>query len=138
LTGKEPCLDPASPRSDRRRLGRALAAGPSGSGPRQLAEQAGGCSPRLPDLPTFQQGGIPDIDARAFWGFLGQAALPEAIQTRMEAALRQVFEQPAVQARLADLGMDVSMQGPAGFKAFLDAQMDLWGRVVRERNIRPD
>ncbi len=57
---------------------------------------------------------------------------------RMEAALRQVVEQPAVQARLADLAMDVSMQGPAGFKAFLDAQMDLWGRVVRKRNIRPD
>lgn len=105
---------------------------------RMLAQTGATRSPRLPDLPTFQQGGIPGIDARAFWGFLGQAALPEAIQMRMEAALKQAFEQPAVQARLADLAMDVSLQGPAGFKAFLDAQMDLWGRVVRERNIRPD
>ncbi len=105
---------------------------------RPIAQTGATRSPRKPNLPTFAEGGIPGLDARAFWGFLGQAALPEAIQQRMETALKTVMSQEAVRNRFADLAIDVDPQGPAGFRSFLDAQMDLWGRVVRERNIRPD
>jgi tripartite-type tricarboxylate transporter receptor subunit TctC len=40
---------------------------------------------------------------------------------------------------LADpLGIDVVASAPEEFAAFLDRQMETWGRVVRENDIRPD
>jgi tripartite-type tricarboxylate transporter receptor subunit TctC len=103
-----------------------------------LAQTGATRSPTMPDIPTLAEAGVPGIDARAFWGFLGPANLPPAIKSRMEAELRAVLDQPAVRARIAALGMDLAPQGEAGFARFLSAEIATWGRVVRENNIRPD
>jgi tripartite-type tricarboxylate transporter receptor subunit TctC len=105
---------------------------------RPVAQSGGVRSPKLRDVPTFQEAGIPGIDARAFWGFLGPAATPAPILARMEAALREAIAEPAVRERIEGLGVDLDPQGAEGFRAFLSAQIATWGRVVRERNITPD
>jgi tripartite-type tricarboxylate transporter receptor subunit TctC len=105
---------------------------------RPVAQSGGTRSPKLRDVPTFQEVGIAGIDSRAFWGFLGPAATPAPIIARMEAALREAIAEPAVRERMEGLGVDVEPQGPEGFRAFLSAQIATWGRVVRERNITPD
>ncbi len=94
---------------------------------------------QMPNVPTLAEVGVPGVDARAFWGVLGPAALPAAMKTRMEAACRQVLALPEVLGRLTDqLGVEVIAGDGAAFGSFLDAQMEAWGRVVRENNIRPD
>ena len=46
---------------------------------------------------------------------------------------------PEVRARLSGpLGIEVVGSTPEAFGGFLDTQMETWGRVVRENNIRPD
>ena len=93
----------------------------------------------LPQVPTMAELGVPGINAQAFWGVLGPATTPVPIRTRMEAAVREVLNLPEVRARLTDqLGIDVVAGDGAAFGAFLDRQMEVWGRVVRENNIRPD
>lgn len=103
-----------------------------------LAQTGARRSPSWPDLPTLAEAGIPGIDASAFWGFLGTAGTPQPVIARMEAALRKALEVPAVRERIATMQIDLDPQGPAAFGAFLDRQMETWGRVVRENNIRPD
>jgi tripartite-type tricarboxylate transporter receptor subunit TctC len=103
-----------------------------------LAQTGATRSPSMPDIPTLAESGVPGIDARAFWGFLGPARLPPAISQRMEAALRGVLAIPEIRARVIGLGIDLDPQGEAGFGPFLSAQIATWGRVVRENNIRPD
>ena len=95
-------------------------------------------SPSMPEVPTFQEAGIPGIDARAFWGFLGPANLPGAIVQRMEAALRRAVAVPELRDRIVGLGIDLDPQGGQAFGRFLATQIETWGRVVRENNIRPD
>ena len=95
-------------------------------------------SPSMPDVPTFQEAGIPGIDAHAFWGFLGPANLPPAIVARMDAALRAAVAVPETRERITGLGIDLDPQGGPEFGRFLAAQIAIWGRVVRENNIRPD
>jgi tripartite-type tricarboxylate transporter receptor subunit TctC len=92
----------------------------------------------MPDIPTLAEAGVPGIDARAFWGFLGPANLPPAIKQRMEAEIRATLDKPEVRQRVLGLGIDLDPQGEAGFARFLSAQIATWGRVVRENNIRPD
>lgn len=103
-----------------------------------LAQSGAARSPSMPDIPTFAESGILGIDARAFWGFLGPANLPPAIKQRMDAVLRRTLAVPEVRERVIALGIDLDPQGEEVFGPFVARQMDLWGRVVRENNIRPD
>jgi tripartite-type tricarboxylate transporter receptor subunit TctC len=103
-----------------------------------LAQTGATRSPSMPAIPTLAESGIPGIDARAFWGFLGPANLPPAIRQRMEAALRRALDIPEVRERILSLGIDLDPQGEAVFGPFVARQMETWGRVVRENNIRPD
>jgi tripartite-type tricarboxylate transporter receptor subunit TctC len=93
----------------------------------------------LPNVPTMAEVGVPGINALAFWGVLGPATTPAPLRARMEAAVREVLAQADIRTRLTDqLGVDVVAGDGAAFGTFLDGQMDTWGRVVRENNIRPD
>jgi tripartite-type tricarboxylate transporter receptor subunit TctC len=103
-----------------------------------LAQTGATRSPSIPDVPTLAEVGVPGVDARAFWGFLGPANLPPAIKQRMEAEIRAALDRPELRARVIGLGIDLDPQGEAGFARFLSAQIATWGRVVRENNIRPD
>lgn len=103
-----------------------------------LAQTGATRSPSMPNIPTLAEAGIPGIDARAFWGFLGPANLPPAIKQRMEAAVRKALDVPEVRERVIGLGIDLDPKGEDVFGPFVTRQMELWARVVRENNIRPD
>ena len=103
-----------------------------------IAQTGATRSPSMPDIPTLAESGVPGIDARAFWGFLGPAGLPDPIKQRMEAAIRAALAIPEVRARVIGLGIDLDPQGEGAFRPFLSRQIATWGRVVRENNIRPD
>ncbi len=103
-----------------------------------LAQTGATRSPSMPELPTLAEAGVPGIDARAFWGFLGPAGLPAPVKARMEGALRGALDQPELRGRVTGLGIDLDPQGEEGFARFLSAQIATWGRVVRENGIRPD
>ena len=106
---------------------------------RPLAQTGAKRSALFPDLPTVAEQGLPDIDALAWWGLLAPARVPEAIQRRFHAALVKALAEPELRARLTGpLGIDVVGSTPEDFGAFLKQQMALWGRVVRENNIRSD
>lgn len=106
---------------------------------RPLAQTGGQRSPHFPDLPTVSESGVPGIDALAWWGFIGRAGVPEPIVRRVHAALAKALTVPEVSARLnGPLGVDVVGSSPEAFATFLDTQMTVWGRVVRDNNIRPD
>jgi tripartite-type tricarboxylate transporter receptor subunit TctC len=105
---------------------------------RAVAQSGATRSPKLPDIPTLAEAGLPGIDARAFWGFLGPAATPAPMLARMEAALREAIAVPETRARIEALGIDLDPLGPAAFRAFLAAQIATWGGIVRARNITAD
>ncbi|MBX6376209.1 MAG: tripartite tricarboxylate transporter substrate binding protein [Acetobacteraceae bacterium] len=106
---------------------------------RPLAQTGARRSPLFPDLPTVAESGIPGIDALAWWGMLAPARTPDAVVRRVHAALKEALDQPEVRARLTGpMGIDVEASSPEEFGAFLERQMEVWGRVVRENNIRPE
>ena len=106
---------------------------------RPLAQTGAKRSALFPDLPTVAEQGLPGIDALAWWGLLAPARVPEPIQRRFHAALVKALAEPELRARMTGpLGIDVIGSTPEEFGAFLQAQMALWGRVVRENNIRSD
>jgi tripartite-type tricarboxylate transporter receptor subunit TctC len=56
----------------------------------------------------------------------------------MNAAINRAMKNPDVAARLDAQGIDVMGGTPQAGQAFLERQMDIWAKVVRENNIKPD
>ncbi len=98
------------------------------SGPHRL--------PSLPNLPTFLELGWPQPNAGTWQGILVQGSTPPAQVARLEAALREVMQDPAIKARVAELGGEVRTEGAAAFRTQLRADAESLGRVIRENNIR--
>ncbi len=92
--------------------------------------------PQLPDVPTVSEQGLPEFEAQAWWGMLGPAGIPAEIVARMNAEMAKVLKIPAVQERLTQMGVQVTASSPEDFGKFVRNEVDRWGKVVRENNIK--
>jgi tripartite-type tricarboxylate transporter receptor subunit TctC len=61
-------------------------------------------SPSLPDVPTFGESGY-DVVSTTARGYSAPAGLPDAVSAKLEAAVKAAIENPDVQAKIADLGL---------------------------------
>ena len=96
-------------------------------------------SQSMPDVLALAEQGFPGFSALAWWGVLGPAGIPQPIVTRFNAELAKVVNQPELRAQLADqLGMDLVLSSPEQLQKFVAAEMERWGKVVREHNIRAE
>jgi tripartite-type tricarboxylate transporter receptor subunit TctC len=89
----------------------------------------------LPDLPTVGET-LPGYEAYEWNGvFVPTGTAPEIVQ-RLNAGLNAVLREPAVQERLKGLNVEYRENSPADFRAFVASEIDKWGKVVREANIK--
>jgi len=100
------------------------------SGPKRLAA--------LPEVPTFAEVGWPMADAGTWQGVMVQGRTPPAQVDRLLAAIRAVMAQPAVAARLAELGGEPRTEGPEMFRTWLARESKTYGDIVRRHNIKPE
>jgi len=92
--------------------------------------------PSMPDVPTFAEAGLPNVDASSYWGVLGPAAVPRPIVDRMATVMNDAVKTPALQPRLRDLGYTVIAGGPAAYAANIKSEREKWGAVIRRANIK--
>ena len=59
-----------------------------------------------PDLPTFQEAGLPGYESLTWFGLYGPAGLPDEIRDKAYAAFTKSIQDPKVQERLQNLGVD--------------------------------
>jgi tripartite-type tricarboxylate transporter receptor subunit TctC len=100
------------------------------SGPHRLAS--------LPALPTFAELGWPHPNAGTWQGVLVQGNTPPAVVAKLEDALRQVMQEPAVRQRVAELGGEPRTEGAQAFRDQLRADTASLGKVIREHRITLD
>ena len=88
--------------------------------------------PELPDVPTIAEAGVPGFEATLWLCLLAPAGTPDAIVQRLSAAIAQVLQDPEVLKQLHTAGIAPHYLAPAALGAFLGAEHEKWGRVVRE------
>jgi tripartite-type tricarboxylate transporter receptor subunit TctC len=94
-------------------------------------------SPVLPDVPALAEQGFPGFSALAWWGIFGTAGTPKPILDKLHAALVKALNAPDVRKQLGEtLGMDITASSPEDTQKFVMSQMERWGKVVRDNNIR--
>lgn len=85
----------------------------------------------LPDVPTVAEAGLPGFHFESWLGLLGPASTPKAEVERINNAMQKVLAMPAVQERLARLGVDTGTMSPSEFQKLLRADWDLAGTLVK-------
>jgi tripartite-type tricarboxylate transporter receptor subunit TctC len=92
----------------------------------------------LPDLPSMVEAGVPDFDITSWQGWLGPANMPKDVVTRLNAEVRKVIENPEIKKQLAERGMDAFSGTPEQFAKFVDEQLVLWTRLIKDAGIEPE
>jgi tripartite-type tricarboxylate transporter receptor subunit TctC len=95
-------------------------------------------SDKLPGVMTTAEQGYPEVQALLFSSLLAPAATPLPIIRRMNAEAVKALKSPEVEKRLEDLGAVPAPTSPEEFAAILKRDGEVWGKVIREKNIRAD
>jgi tripartite-type tricarboxylate transporter receptor subunit TctC len=89
----------------------------------------------LPDIPPVSDT-LPGFEAFEWNGVFVPHGTPPAIVQKLNASLNEALRSPDVSARFAQLNIESRPNTPEEFRTFVQGQMELWGRVLNEANIR--
>ncbi len=92
----------------------------------------------LPDVPTLAEQGYPNTDASNWYALLAPAKTPPAVIAKLNKAVNDALNDPAVHDKLVKTGATPVGGTPEALGAFMKAQYDKWGRIVKENGIKPE
>jgi tripartite-type tricarboxylate transporter receptor subunit TctC len=96
-------------------------------------------SQNLADVPTLGEQGVSGLTAVAWWGMLAPAGTPKPIIDRMHAEMKKALDLPDVKKSLTEAqGMELITLSPEETQKFIAGEMQRWGKVVKDNNIRSD
>jgi tripartite-type tricarboxylate transporter receptor subunit TctC len=106
---------------------------------RAVAQTGNTRTPALAELPTVRESGFPGFEANAFWGVLAPAGTPKPLIDRFGSAVAASLREPGVAKQIIETQqVALALSGPDDLRKFLREQMQVWGPVVRENDIRGD
>ena len=92
----------------------------------------------LPEVPTISEAGVPGYQAYNWWGIVAPAGTPAAVTQRLHGEISRIIVSPEVQKWFAGEGAESLSQTPQEFGKWVVAEIDKWGKVVRQAGIRPE
>jgi tripartite-type tricarboxylate transporter receptor subunit TctC len=95
-------------------------------------------SDKLPGVTTTAEQGFPDVQALLFSSLLAPGGTPAPIIRRMNAEVVKALRTPEVDQRLEELGAVPAPTSPEEFASILKRDGQVWGKLIREKNIRAD
>lgn len=102
---------------------------------RALAIAADRRLPILPDVPTFQEQGVPGFEVSTWLGICAPASTPRPIVDRLNQVIVQGARQADSRRLFADIGGEVVADSPESFNAFIAAEQARWGQVIKQAGI---
>jgi len=94
-------------------------------------------SPQLPDTPTVAET-VPGYEASALFGMGAPKNTPKEIIAKLNQEINAVLAEPAIKARLIDLGGEPLIGTPEAFGAMIVAETEKWEKVVKAAGVHVD
>ncbi len=104
---------------------------------RALGTTASKRSTVLPDVPTIAEAGVPGYEATIWLGVMAPANTPKAIVDKLNAEINKATQKPEVKAAWDKQGAVAMPMTPSEFDAYLRKDIEKWGKVVRDANLKP-
>ena len=92
----------------------------------------------LPDLPTTEEAGLPDLQVGVWHGLYVPADTPDAVVEKLTAALQKALKDDNVVSQLGELGAAPSSQEdatPEGLREQLASQTELWEPIIKDAGV---
>ena len=105
---------------------------------RAIAVSGARRTPLLPELPTVAESGLPGYDVAVWQGLLAPAGTPPEIVARLHAGTVTGMQKPDMRERMAAMGADIVASTPQEFRAFIKAELDKSGQIIRQAKIQLD
>lgn len=94
--------------------------------------------PALSEVPTMAEAGVPGYEYRSWIGLLAPAGTPPATVAHLNRALVKAIRSPAAQRWFVEQGGVGVGDSPEAFAAFMRAEFQSWGTVIREAGIKAE
>lgn len=95
-------------------------------------------SPQLPAVPTVAEQGVPGYQLDQWHGLLAPAATPQAVVSKLNAAVAGLVAQPRLRDELLQLGYTPAASSPAEFQALVQEDIARFGQLTARMGLRAD
>ena len=95
----------------------------------------------MPELPTVAESGYANMakfESGNWYGIVVPAKTPRDIIDRAHKASVSALSNPAINKRLSDLGFVLIGNSPEEFAAYFRSEIDAWGKIVRDLNLKAE
>ena len=93
----------------------------------------------VPDVPTMAESGFPTMTVGSWQGVFAPRGVPRDVVNRLFKATVDVMNDANVRKRLADGGVQtVISKSPEAFAAFVKAENERWGKVIKDAGVVPE
>jgi tripartite-type tricarboxylate transporter receptor subunit TctC len=97
--------------------------------------------PIIPDVPTTGEQGLPGVEASVWNAFFLPKGAPDAIVRKLNKAMSDTLDDPAIRKRLEELGLEIvppARRTPEYLAKFVPEEIERWAKPVREAGISAD
>ncbi len=91
----------------------------------------------LPDVPAIAEF-VPGYEGSGWVGICAPKGTPAEIVDKLNKAVNAVIADPAIKARLADLGAEAVPMTPGQYGTLIADAADKWAKVIKFANIKPE
>ena len=92
----------------------------------------------LPDVPTVQEGGVPNYEATIWLGLMAPKGTPKAVVDRLNDAVSKVTSQADVKQAWGKQGATPMVMTPAVFDRYIQDDIAKWAGVIKSANIKAE
>jgi tripartite-type tricarboxylate transporter receptor subunit TctC len=90
----------------------------------------------VPEVPTFDETVSKGFDAVAWSALFAPPGTPDPIIRKLNAAMKQAAEFPAIRKWFDQSGLEVPMSSPQELTAFMKADIEKWVQVAKDNNLK--
>ncbi len=97
--------------------------------------------PSSPDIPTADEAGMPGFFASLWYGLWVPKDTPKDVIAKLNATMVQALADPAVKARFAELGIQITpldQQSPEALRTFQKAEAERWWPIIKASNLKAE
>jgi tripartite-type tricarboxylate transporter receptor subunit TctC len=91
----------------------------------------------LPDVPTLKELGV-DMATGSWFGFFAPKGTPTAIVQKLNVAVNEILQTPAVNARLVAQGAEPIPMSVEEFSKFVRTEYETWAPIVKASGAKPE
>jgi tripartite-type tricarboxylate transporter receptor subunit TctC len=94
--------------------------------------------PHVPDVPTFKEAGLPDVNLATWIFLMAPAATPDAVVSLLNKSINEILRQPDTRDKLLQQGFVQTGGSVEEMAQRMKDEAVLWGTVIKNAGIRVD